>query len=463
MTVTVTGKSHTFVDKFSTAPTMSSRTDATHHFLKLQQPIDESTLPMPRIAEAGRTYKFPFTFVVPDQLLPKACQRYANDQVRAAHLQLPPSMGDKSISGHGSKLLDDLTPEMAKISYAIQVTITRDRETDGKAITLVDKSKKVRIKPAFEEQPPLAVASNDAEYCLRQEKTVRKGLFKGKLGRLVMESQQPRTLRIPGARSDDSRPITTSATVTLRFDPAEEDCMPPKLGCLSSKLKATTFFATTPRRDFPYRENVFLDLSQGVFSETLPLSSRCMSAAQWKKHTPTAADLAASSSPSVSRRDSGISDCSDLSGPSTSKNTPDPSSAYKPGRPFYTATLLIPIELPSTKTFVPTFHTCLISRVYRLNLSLALSATTHLSLKIPLQISADGSAEGTEERREREGSQVALQEADAALMDVFAPRSVAPPLPSQAPLLPPGYEVFSTLVAGRVSRGGVETSISVTA
>ncbi|EOD43647.1 putative arrestin domain-containing protein [Neofusicoccum parvum UCRNP2] len=448
------GQSETFVDKFSTAPTMSSRTDAGHLFLKLRQPIDESTLPMPRIAEAGRTYTFPFTFVIPDQLLPKACQRYANDQVRAAHLQVPPSMGDTSISGHGGKLLDDLTPEMARISYAIKVTITRERETDGKIVTLVDKTKKVRVKPAFEEQPPLVVGSNDADYRLREEKTIRKGVFKGKLGKLVMETQQPRSLRIPGARTAEDRPITTSAKVVLRFDPADEDCLPPRLGNLSSKLKVTTFFATTPRRQFPCREQVLLDISQGIFSEMLPLSSRCMAAAQWQKHTPTAETA---TSPAVSRRDSGVSDCSDSS---SKQNVPEPSTAYA-GRSYYTANLLIPIQLPTNKTFVPTFHSCLVSRVYRLDLSLSTSATTSLSLKVPLQVSAEGSAEGASESAERESSQAVAREAAAALHDVFAPRSVAPPSAeflegSQMDARPPGYEAFVGAQAG-----GVETTVRV--
>lgn len=450
------GASETFVDKFSTAPTsLNARTDASHVFLKLRQPIDESTLPMPRIAEAGRTYKFPFTFVIPPHLLPKSCQRYANDQIRAAHLQLPPSMGDMSISGHGGKLLDDLTPEMAKISYAIKVTITRERETDGRIISLVDKSKKVRVKPAFEEQPPLVVGSNDAEYRLRQEKTIRKGVFKGKLGKLVMETQQPRSLRIPGARTPGNRPITTSAKVVLRFDPADEDSLPPRLGSLSSKLKVTTFYATTPRREFPRREHILLDMSQGVFAETLPLASRCMAAAQWTKHTPSADDIAAASDPTATRRDSGISDCSDTN---NNKNIPEPSESYA-GRSYYTANLLIPIQLPTNKTFVPTFHSCLVSRVYRLDLSLAMSATTHLTLKIPIQVSAEGSAEGVSATAERDASQAVQRDAEAAMHEVFAPRSVAPPstefLGSAAP---PGYEA-STLAAA--TGGAVETTVRV--
>ncbi|KAK8187488.1 uncharacterized protein BKA78DRAFT_298481 [Phyllosticta capitalensis] len=400
--ISLLGTSAAYVDKFNTAPTMSARTDAKHLFLKLRQPIDEFDLPSPRILEAGRTYRFPFTFVIPAQLLPRSCQRFANNQVRSAHLSLPPSMGDWSVSGHGGKLLDDLAPEMAKVSYKIVVRITRERENEDKSVCIVENNKKIRVKPAFEEQPPLAIDPKDTTYRLHEEKMIRKGMLKSKLGRLVMETQQPRSFHLPGPRTTDNWPITSSAKVTLRFEPADETCAPPKLGSLASKLRATTFYSTTPRTNFPHRDTAFVDFSQGLYYEVVPLSTRCMAAAQWEKH--------GGASPSVVRRDSGCS-CSSNNSNKSASNTSHPaaSSTYTPGSTYYTATLLVPLELPPNKTFPPTFHSCLLSRVYRLDLSLSISATTSLSLKVPIQISAAGSVEGNEERANRAEEAAALQ------------------------------------------------------
>lgn len=57
--ITLEGTTKTFVE--SLAPTSTrSRLTAVHNFLKLVMPIRDSEYPTPRIAEAGRTYTFPF-------------------------------------------------------------------------------------------------------------------------------------------------------------------------------------------------------------------------------------------------------------------------------------------------------------------------------------------------------------------------------------------------------------------
>ncbi|EON67216.1 hypothetical protein W97_06469 [Coniosporium apollinis CBS 100218] len=420
------GVSKTWVDRMTSGTTMNGRTEASHRFLKLIQPIEDSSLPQPRIAEAGRTYSFPFTFVVPQQLVDSACDIVSNDQIKSAHLQVPPSLGDPDLSGFGGVLLDDLSPSMAKISYAIQVKMTRYRETDGKAVTVADKARKVRVKPAFEEQPPLSVDEKDEEYRLRQEKTIRKGLFKGKLGRLVIETAQPKSFSLPASNSNT---VTTMAKVLLRFDPAEASAQPPKLGSLSSKLKIGTWFSTKPRKDYPSKKVFMYDARQGLYSETLSLSSRCVESAKWERHT---------SASTLTRRDSAVSDVS-------SDGLPEASSNYAGGM-FYTAQILVPLTLPTNKNFVPTFHSCLISRVYALKLELSVQAPgmtgPSMSLKVPVQISAEGSARQEEHRRSIEEAARAAIEAEA----VFRARSVAPPsdeyLGSSTAMtaLPPQYE-----------------------
>ncbi|KAK5256122.1 hypothetical protein LTR16_003972, partial [Cryomyces antarcticus] len=212
--ITFTGTSKTYVEKMTTTAAVSGRSEARHQFLKLTQPIPQSAYPQPRILERGRTYKFPFLFVVPTQLLPMVCQhRVGNAQITEAHLKLPPSLGDPDASGVGKALLDDLAPDMAKISYAINAKVRQIRETGGKVSTVAEKTKKVRIVPASEEQPPLNVDEKDEDYALRNERTIRKGVFKGKLGRLVMEAAQPKSLRLPApSPTASSAPVTAMTT-----------------------------------------------------------------------------------------------------------------------------------------------------------------------------------------------------------------------------------------------------------
>ena len=235
---------------------MTGRTEAKHRFLTLRQPIDESNFPTPRVFEAHRAYKFPFTFTIPSQLLPKACSHsVASDHIRDMHLTLPPSIGDPDLAGFGSTLLDDLAPEMSKITYGIQVKIAQNRGSEGMSL-LCEKLKKVRVKPAFPEQPPLNIDHND-EYRSRQEKTVKKGLFKGKLGTLSAKTVQPPPLVIPGARTE-GRLITTMAKLILRFDPTEETSTPPKLGSLSTKMKVLTYRKDYTPNTYPYQISALL-------------------------------------------------------------------------------------------------------------------------------------------------------------------------------------------------------------
>src|ERR1700744_2256400 len=57
-----------------------SSSDAMHRFLAVAQPIPEESLPLPMVLQPGQTYTFPFSFVVPAQMLPRACSHAVNSQ-----------------------------------------------------------------------------------------------------------------------------------------------------------------------------------------------------------------------------------------------------------------------------------------------------------------------------------------------------------------------------------------------
>ncbi|KAF2128157.1 arrestin [Dothidotthia symphoricarpi CBS 119687] len=402
------GTSQVFVDRLSNTPSVTGRTEATHRFLALRQPFKESDFPSPRVFEAGKTYKFPFTFTIPAQLLPKACPHdVVSDHVRDCHLMPPPSLGDPDLAGFGGSLLDDFAPEMSKITYGIKVRIAHQRGADNTISILGEKLKKIRVKPAFEEQPPLNIDGID-EYRSRQEKVVRKGLFKGKLGTLTAQTMQPKALRVPGARTCDNEPITTMAKLVLRFDPLEESYAPPNLGSLTPKLKVSTHYASAPRQSLPSRDSLAYDLTQGVYSESIALSNLCIASAHWEKHSYASNPI--TSSPF--RRDSGISDCStaSISEPAFASGILHPSKAYKQGA-FYSAQILIPITIPVTANLIPTFHTCIISRTYTLSLRFSPCTGSNIHLKVPFQVCAAGSDTGIRNARTRSVEETELREA----------------------------------------------------
>ena len=342
------------------------------------QPVDESTLPQPRIAAGGKTYLFPFVFVVPNSLLPSACSHgTANEIVKEAHLHLPPSIGDRETDS-GSGLVEDFAPQLAKISYCINAKMIRVQEEDETKTAIAESSQTIRIIPVFEEQPPLDVNNRDEDYCLRSVKMIRKGLFKGRLGHVVVEATQPRSLNLSKAVYNGSGvTCMTTASLQLRFDPAEAKSSPPELVNLSSRLKITTYFASSPRPTFPSVSGALSDASQGFCSFMQSLVSRSVASAQWERH-----EAGSDSVEPDSRRGSAVS---------TATQTPAPSPSYTDKKPFYTTNIIVPISLPADKTFLPTFHSCLISRIYTLILTVALesSGTSHvIPVRVPLQISA---------------------------------------------------------------------------
>lgn len=387
--------------------------------------------------------------MIPQQLLPKACaHKVCHSSIHEAHLHVPPSFGEPETSGWGAALLDDLAPQMAKIVYEIRVQVKKYRPEDGGQTIVSEASKKLRVKPAFEEEPPLdlGIYGKHEDHCLRQEKTIRKGVLKGKMGRLVMEAFQPKEFALPAIPAGKPVPaISTMVKISLRFDPVDEKSPPPRLGSLNSKLKVSTYYAASPRQNYPSRATLAFDMSQGYISEFLALSNMCVSSVEWRRHEGW-------ESP-ISRRDSALSTISTMTTATISSNTasaasiPDPSANYK-GRSFYTATVLVPLTLPTNKHFVPTFHTCLVSRVYGIHLGLSCGPIgSSLTLKLPVQISSEGSVGSAERRRRSVWVDEAIMEVDEA----FEPRNTGPPpeeylgqsqLGGEANDLP-GYSMFS--------------------
>lgn len=442
------GTSRTFVERMTSAAAASGRSEAFHQFLKLSQPGLHELYPEDLVLRAGQPYRFPFVFAIPEQLLPRICShKVKNEAVRQAHLRLPPTFGDRDLGARSADNLDDIAPDMASIRYGIfaKVTELRVHKENVWRSTIASKARRVRVIPAVEEQPPLDVHEDEGEYLMRRERAIRKSLFKGKTGTLVMEAAQPPALAVRSYNNPESK-VSTTATVMLRYDPVDSASPLPKLGNLASKLKVTTYFASTARSSLPARNAAMLDLSSGAHSEQFLLSSRCIANVEWTKHEPGNLSCKAD----IERRDSANSTNSLELG-----EVPAPSTRYQGGE-YYTARLVVPLTLPSNKNFVPTFHSCLVSRIYVLKLDLGISnagIAPKMELKLPVQITTDGLLSDESHRRGSVDSAVSL-DVDLDAEDVsafFEPRMVRAPsagflgrgrIGSQAPVdddAPPGY------------------------
>ncbi|KAL2845668.1 hypothetical protein BJY01DRAFT_263582 [Aspergillus pseudoustus] len=398
------------------------RSGATQTFLRLRQPIQDSSYPTPRVIEPGHTYQFPFTFVVPRSLLPHVCSHSKkNAHVQNSHTLLPPSLGDPMLAHDGKTLLDDMSPDMARVTYQIRAEVLQ-KPVVGPAKSLKVTQRKIRIIPAIEEEPPLTVLDNDLTYRTRKEKDVKRGTMRPRQGRLVAAASQPKPLQLrPPTKESES--VSTAATVHLRFDPVGDE-QPPRLGTIWNKLRVATYYAAHPWEDYPNSSAVSVVglTGEGVYYDTVPLSKMCLASAQWTKHANS----------TMVRRDS-------LQSTSSAESITGPTACFS-GDVYYTASVVVPVTLPKDKAFVPTFHSCLISRVYTLDLCVSYHTpnmnilTPTVSLKIPIQVTSSPSSTDFTEQSDEEITQ---EEIDA---EFFSPRSVAPPAIDAADMAaPPDY------------------------
>ena len=248
---------------------------------------------------------------------------------------------------------------------------------------MAEGSKKLRIIPAMEEQPPFDVnigGDDRYDYKMRGEKLIRKGTFQKKIGRLVVQAKQPQSLKLPYAKGPnaDCNPISM-ATMNLRFDPVEESSPLPSLNTCTARLKVATCFTSIPMDVIPTRSSDYhFSNVRGIFVESVNLSSLSLSNVEWEK------------------RSSSIH----LGDPQNSE-IPRPPEGWI-GGPFYTAKVAVPISLPKgNKVLIPSFHSCLISRIYALDLNLTISTPStsiidpQVHLKLPIQVSSEGNPNAT--------------------------------------------------------------------
>jgi hypothetical protein len=388
--------------------------EVTHTFLKLSMPIPESAYPVPRIMESGETFTLPFNFIIPSQLTVNACNhRLDSELVRDQHLRLPPSVGmwEK----------DDMAPEMAQVEYAVMVRVYREPELSGPKITVMEASQLIRVLPSSLEDPPLSLSKADKLYKMSKKKSVRKSLLSSKLGKITATAAQP----FAAVLALDGRKIgQTTAAIDLSFEPASPDIKPPKISKISAKVVAHTFYSSGTIHTLPDLREWTKQISgerRGQYNTSVALESYQPEGTKWHQQV------------GGTRRDSGYSSdqpngLSESDSHSISENDRRRSSTRRASSPVsYNTTLQVPIQLPaSKKTFLPTFHSCIVSRVYTLSVSVAVgsSGSTTISLSIPLQIVV----EPNHVREDQSGLpsfETAMYEAEAD--DMLRPRVMSVP------------------------------------
>lgn len=322
----------------------------THTFMQIRMPISEAVLPACQILEAGKVYNIPFLFIIPTDLSPKACN-HQNTTVRERHLLLPPTIGAWKTK--------DLTDGSISVDYVIRARLVLEKDDRGKE-RFVDHDMSLKVIPVYPEQPPIHISSPNSQYCLSQTKTIRRNLLCGKAGILRVSTAQPRsmTLYLDHLQVSESR-----LAIDLEYIGTSPRSMPPEIRIKTAAIEAMTSFWPGPIGHLPDHCEALSNSTSPVapWSSSHPLLLQGVEQVNWEKET----DI-------------------DTSLKSFNKDF-DQSGPY-----IHKATIIQSFELPGKKLFfLPTFHSCMISRTYRVHFTLTTSAGgTRLSLVVPLQIAS---------------------------------------------------------------------------
>jgi hypothetical protein len=428
--IVLEGSSHVVLEQ-SSHITGHSEIEASHTFLKLNMPIKKADYPYPRILEPWALNSFNFNFVIPAQLLPQACRhKCVADHVHDAHLELPPSMGDPRISQ-----TDDLSPESGCVSYKIVAKVVRHHDSrKTKPLVIATASHPIRVIPSVPEAPPLHFTGS--EYMFTKTKKLKTGIFSSRLGTLSLKASQPAPFIVS---HEASRAIVDSSTITvpltIRFDPFKASHVPPPLVNLTANIHSFTFAAIKGQASIstsptPRSPN---DPSRIVHTRSVPLETSSVSdlvdcPVQWRFVSANAHHGAGSHSDddqiptptnaSQTEMTTVTSDCEDRSSPTARQ-------AHKlqvRADGYYEAQITLPLSLPSDKSWLPTFHSCLTSRIYALEFSLGVAkprASSHetattLQVCVPVQIACGTREYGVSDGEEAYDDGIGAWNEDAA-------------------------------------------------
>lgn len=216
-------------------------------------------------------------------------------------------------------------------------------------------SRNIRIIPASNEEPS-GDEHPSSRYAAPTEKVIKKSPLGSILGTLNVASLHPSPINY--SLSDCITRDTSSPNTTLHliFHPSGEDSLPPRIYSLRTKLVTSTSLSTarTPEEHPCQWQSIDQQTAPSqplLHTETVPLSDLKLAPIQWTEQDRR-----------LSSTDSG-------SGSSGSCSPSETEISSTPG-PYYTATIVVPFVLPETKSFVPSFSSCLISRSYSLDITL---------------------------------------------------------------------------------------------
>ncbi|KAJ6186773.1 hypothetical protein N7519_008074 [Penicillium mononematosum] len=325
-------------------------------FLELTQPIEDGAFSTCQNLKTGYLYKIPFFFVIPTELPISICRHGEDWEALQSHLLPPPSLGYASTLKENHSKLEDLSTTRFGIGYSIQARLSKKTEEDkepcqpGKSAELA-----IRILPGVKERSRVNTFDDPPPYTkeLQTSKTICNHDTKGTL---YVGALEPQPIHLNAVHHDEIKCSTTVLEIALWFVSVNSE--PPPLRSVSKKVVAHT----TAR---------ICQSEEVAHSSVVQLGDLDFSSVRWKECPLT--DYFAN----------------------ISNEERSEVHTHTPKR-LYRASVVVPISLPTSKTFVPTFESCLLSRSYVLGVTLLFGSIgkalkfPSVKLKVPLRIAGLG-------------------------------------------------------------------------
>jgi hypothetical protein len=347
------------------APNARTVTTA-HRFLELTQPDLKHCFPRDKVFRAGRHYNFPFEFAIPDRMLPATCRHVVESpEIHELHTSMPPSFGDQRPDE-----ATDYAPRKASVKYRIVARVFEGAEPAGnsKMKMIACDSERIRFMPSDAMPMPVSTHINRAGAFLPLRK-----LWAKRFGDLAVTSIQASTFRVRKVHSDMWHSgLSGQVKLRLMFVPASDGAEPPRQIELSGIFRTETTSAVSPLLQLPSTDPWLGPELDRHTAPSVMLSSRAVGNISWKR---------------VSAADT----VSDEKCPSYEVSPSCRPPKFPRVNSYFSAEVVASFTAALGCSLVPTFHSCLISRTYRIDLKLSTPTLTFgsfstMRLKVPVLV-----------------------------------------------------------------------------
>jgi hypothetical protein len=262
---------------------------------------------------------------------------------------MPPSFGDHELAD-----VTDYAPRHASVKYRIVANVQKTSET-GERDEIASASEPMRFMPKERAREPDAGAWEPAR--LSQAEMSISKLWTKPSGRLAVVSTQSTPFVLKDFRKSIWRSeVSGRVKINIIFWPANDEAKPPRQVDLNAFLRTTTVSAVSPLTQLPSDDPWLGPQIDRHTGPSVILSPQLTEDIEWTQIPQENTQL--------------DKDCPSYEAPPAYATPQSITSKL-----CYSAQIIVSLDTTSTTSLAPTFHSCLITRAYDLDLRLSLSGS----------------------------------------------------------------------------------------